>query len=135
MSDPLSKGLSVKRTIERRGSALRVVVELDIREVFARLGRPDFREQMLGWFTEVVDQILDVAVHLTKDPERGVVKWFNDEKGYGFLTDEYGEDIFVHHSGIAGVGYKTLKPGQQVQFRRRQGKMTLEAIEVEAVAS
>lgn len=48
---------------------------------------------------------------------RGTVKWFSPEKGYGFITrEDGGEDVFVHFSGIAGSGYKTLEEGQQVTF-------------------
>jgi CspA family cold shock protein len=46
----------------------------------------------------------------------GRVKWFNERKGWGFITREDGTDIFVHHSGIEGSGFKTLHPGQKVEF-------------------
>lgn len=46
----------------------------------------------------------------------GVVKWFNDAKGYGFIEREGGEDVFVHYSAILGDGFKTLAEGQQVEF-------------------
>ena len=46
----------------------------------------------------------------------GVVKWFNDAKGYGFIQTEAGNDVFVHYSAIEGAGYKSLREGQQVQF-------------------
>ena len=48
--------------------------------------------------------------------EKGTVKWFNNAKGYGFITRENGEDLFVHFKSIIGEGYKTLKQGEQVQF-------------------
>ena len=47
---------------------------------------------------------------------RGKVKWFNNQKGYGFITPESGKDVFVHHSVIQGEGYKTLDEGQEVEF-------------------
>lgn len=53
--------------------------------------------------------------------ERGTVKWFNNAKGYGFITRENGEDLFVHFKSIAGEGYKTLKQGEAVEFEVEQG--------------
>jgi cold shock protein len=52
---------------------------------------------------------------------KGTVKWFNDQKGYGFITPENGKDVFVHHSSIQGDGYKSLKEGQQVEFEIEKG--------------
>lgn len=52
----------------------------------------------------------------------GVVKWFNDQKGYGFITpDEGGKDLFVHHSSIAGSGFKSLPEGAKVSYETEQG--------------
>jgi len=52
---------------------------------------------------------------------RGKVKWFSNEKGYGFITSETGGDVFVHHSVIEGEGYKTLTEGQEVEFEIEKG--------------
>jgi cold shock protein len=52
---------------------------------------------------------------------RGIVKWFSNQKGYGFITPESGKDVFVHHSEIKGDGYKTLDEGQAVEFEIAQG--------------
>ena len=60
----------------------------------------------------------------------GTVKWFNGEKGYGFLTRENGPDVFVHFSAIEGSGYKTLTEGQQVEFAVEQGPKGLQATNV-----
>jgi CspA family cold shock protein len=52
---------------------------------------------------------------------KGKVKWFSNQKGYGFITPENGNDVFVHHSAIQGDGYKTLDEGQEVEFEITQG--------------
>lgn len=52
--------------------------------------------------------------------QKGTVKWFNDEKGYGFITPESGPDLFVHFRAIEGNGFKSLKEGQQVTFEAVQ---------------
>jgi CspA family cold shock protein len=56
-------------------------------------------------------------------PTKGTVKWFNDSKGFGFITPEDGsKDCFVHHTAIQGEGFKTLREGEQVQFEVVQGQ-------------
>lgn len=57
----------------------------------------------------------------------GTVKWFNDEKGFGFIAQEAGKDIFVHFSAINGTGRKTLLEGQSVSFEVEQGDKGLQA--------
>jgi CspA family cold shock protein len=52
---------------------------------------------------------------------KGKVKWFSNQKGYGFITPEDGADVFVHHSAIQGDGYKTLEEGQEVEFEVTTG--------------
>lgn len=52
---------------------------------------------------------------------KGTVKWFNDTKGFGFIQQESGEDVFVHYTAIGGDGFKTLKEGQEVEFEVTQG--------------
>ena len=59
--------------------------------------------------------------------EQGTVKWFSDQKGYGFIEQENGEDIFVHHSEISGSGFKSLSEGDRVTFDIGQGKKGLAA--------
>lgn len=62
--------------------------------------------------------------------ERGKVKWFNSEKGFGFIEREGGEDVFVHFSAIQSEGYKTLEEGQEVTFDVEQGQRGPQAANV-----
>jgi CspA family cold shock protein len=65
----------------------------------------------------------------------GTVKWFNDEKGYGFIApEEGGKDLFVHHTSIAGEGFKSLTEGAKVEFEQREGSKGPEAANVVPVA-
>ncbi len=59
--------------------------------------------------------------------ERGLVKWFNAAKGYGFIQRSSGEDVFVHYSAIQSTGYRTLDNGAEVEFEVRQGPKGLQA--------
>ncbi len=61
----------------------------------------------------------------------GIVKWFNDRKGYGFIEQENGPDVFVHHSGINGNGFKTLREGDRVTFDIEQGQKGPAAVNVD----
>jgi cold shock protein len=63
----------------------------------------------------------------------GTVKFFNSEKGYGFISREQGDDVFVHYSNIQGEGYKTLTEGQQVEFDVAPGRKGEEAQNVRAL--
>ncbi|GHH98853.1 MULTISPECIES: cold-shock protein [Neobacillus] len=62
--------------------------------------------------------------------EKGKVKWFNGEKGFGFIERDGGEDVFVHFSAIQGEGYKTLEEGQEVTFDVEQGQRGAQAANV-----
>jgi CspA family cold shock protein len=64
---------------------------------------------------------------------RGKVKWFDQKKGYGFISAEDGKDVFVHHSGIEGAGFKTLDEGQEVEFETEQSDKGPRAVQVRAV--
>jgi len=76
------------------------------------LGRRRFKEEMLA---------------------QGTVKWFSNEKGFGFIEREGGEDVFVHHSKITMDGYRTLAEGQKVEFEIVQGDKGLQADNVQVV--
>ena len=63
--------------------------------------------------------------------ERGTVKWFNGEKGYGFIERTSGDDVFVHYSAIASSGYRTLNEGDTVEFEVEKGPKGLQAVNVQ----
>ena len=64
---------------------------------------------------------------------QGTVKWFNDQKGFGFITQENGEDVFVHHTAIVCEGFRTLSEGDKVEFEITKGKKGLAAANVKKV--
>jgi CspA family cold shock protein len=61
---------------------------------------------------------------------QGLVKWFNDAKGYGFITQEYGQDVFVHYSAVQGSGFRSLAEGDRVEFEVTRGPKGLQAANV-----
>jgi len=65
------------------------------------------------------------------DRQIGTVKWFNDAKGFGFVTPESGEDVFVHFRSIQGNGFKSLQEGQKVSFKLVKGQKGMQADEVQ----
>lgn len=64
------------------------------------------------------------------EKETGTVKWFSNDKGYGFISREQGEDVFVHYSAIQGSGFRTLREGQRVEFNVEEGAKGLRATDV-----
>lgn len=87
----------------------------------------------LGWFRSA-----QIYAHLEKEGERllnGIVKWFNDAKGYGFIATDEGKDIFVHYTAINMDGRKTLFEGQQVEFEIADGPKGPQAANVSASSS
>ena len=61
---------------------------------------------------------------------KGTVKWFNESKGWGFIVGEDGEEVFVHHTGILGEGYRTLTEGDRVEYEVTEGPKGLQAKDV-----
>ena len=61
---------------------------------------------------------------------KGTVKWFNNQKGFGFISDEQGNDVFVHYSGIQSNGFKSLEEGQEVEFEVLEGQKGPQAVNV-----
>ena len=68
------------------------------------------------------------------DVAQGTVKWFSNEKGYGFISREGGDDVFVHHSKIEMDGYRSLQEGQKVEFEVEEGPKGLQATNVHMLA-
>lgn len=66
---------------------------------------------------------------------QGTVKWFNNQKGYGFISDENGNDVFVHYTGLNMEGFKTLEEGQAVEFELVDGAKGPQAIQVTKLSS
>ena len=67
------------------------------------------------------------------DRKEGTVKWFNSTKGFGFISQENADDVFVHFQSIIGDGYKTLEEGQRVEFTVTQGEKGLQASDVKVI--
>ena len=64
---------------------------------------------------------------------KGRVKWFNESKGFGFISREGGDDLFVHHSSISGEGFKTLKENEEVEFEVAPGRKGEQAVNVQKI--
>lgn len=126
---------TITHRVERRKDLLRVVVEVPLGELMAPLGpaADSYRARIRSYFDRVCTDVIEVGALIVRESadETGVVKWFDDQKGYGFIRGHDSQDVFVHWSGISGdEAFKTLKQGQVVRFKRRMGRETYEAINV-----
>jgi CspA family cold shock protein len=122
----------IRHTIETKGRVLEVTVSLDLGEALAD---PDpkvsaYVSVLHNYFERVTAEVLETVETLKTEPEYGEVKWFSEEKGYGFIRSVDQSEVFVHWRGIDGDGFKTLEGGQRVRFVRRQGARSEEAIHV-----
>jgi len=113
----------------------------NINESIALLMTPDYTKLWIISFLSVwIAAILSVKATSSKsggsditisgDQERGTVKWFNAAKGFGFITRENGEDVFVHFRSIQGKGHRSLGEGQAVIFSVAEGDKGLQAVDV-----
>lgn len=84
-------------------------------------------ETMLYTLQKVNDSKEFVEVSIMN---KGTVKWFNNQKGFGFISDEQGNDVFVHYSGIQSNGFKSLEEGQEVEFEVIEGQKGPQAVNV-----
>ena len=124
----------ISHHIQRVRQELIVVLKLDLGEAQHALeNAPDYtvEEHYLARFrrylARIETDVFHVAALLLNEGEEGIVKWFDADKGFGFIRTYTAEDIFVHQKGIAGDGFRELTKGQRVRFHRREGKETAEA--------
>lgn len=124
-----------RHRVERKRERLVVTIELDLAEVAHALATPTTYQTELEAYcaNHVVPDVFGVTeILLQEDDTLGVVKWFNDARGYGFIRSYSGKDVFVHYRDITGSGYRTLEQGQRVRFKCRVGEQQrLSAVEVE----
>jgi CspA family cold shock protein len=85
------------------------------------------------WLYRFAQNHKNQGANKVTERETGTVKWFNASKGYGFISREVGEDVFVHYSAIVGEGFRTLDEGQRVEFSVEQGPKGLQATQVRAL--
>ena len=114
----------------------------NLNESFALLMTPDYSKLWaISFLSVLIAAILSVKatsssksgssdVTISGDQERGTVKWFNAAKGFGFITRENGEDVFVHFRSIQGKGHRSLGEGQAVIFSVAEGDKGLQAVDV-----
>jgi cold shock CspA family protein len=131
----------LKHTIERTADGLRVQLDIDLPEAVAYFRDTAkwhaYEARIAAYLKNIERDIKELIPVLAQDAEIGVVKWWNESLGSGFIRGYDKVDIFVHHRAIAGNGFKNLTPGDQVSFKRqwskRVGKESYEAVEVEPI--
>ena len=122
----------IRHSIETKGRVLEVTMSLDLADALSPGDgtQPVYAEVLREYVERVCREVLETLQTLRTEPEYGEVKWFSEEKGYGFIRSVDETEVFVHWRGIDGDGFKTLESGQRVRFVRRQGARSEEAIHV-----
>lgn len=124
----------IEHRIEARPQKVRIVLELD-RDTALWYGEfPRHWQEYLEVLNQELDQVL-TELRSEEAPLEGTVHWFDEVKGYGFITAYNSEPVFVHWKGIRGDGFRSLQPGTRVRFRRRLGRLSVEAVDVECLDS
>ena len=101
---------------------------------FERSGRVRFSHQSFCLeYPPVLSSVNSRNLKVFSNMEQGTVKWFNDAKGFGFITRQSGEDVFVHFSAIQSKGFRSLQEGQAVQFNVVRGPKGLQAENVQVL--
>jgi CspA family cold shock protein len=124
----------IRHWTEPKRGKLRVVVELDLSDALAHQApelQGRFQERVARYLGKVEQDIHEVLAILDQQGETGTLKWFDQQKGYGFLRGYDHTDIFVHRRQVRPEDVERLRQGQVVRFKRREGRETFEAIDVE----
>ncbi len=106
---------------------------LELRLIFAVVSSTPLYSVTCLHFPAKIQRIFQHQRNTSNTMETGTVKWFNDAKGYGFISRQNGEDVFVHFSAIQADGFRSLQEGQQVQFDVVKGPKGWQAENVKAV--
>lgn len=125
----------IQHELDRKRDQVVVTLRLDLGEAVAHILDPErapaYKARLREYLARVETNILVSLDVLSQEAEVGEVKFFRDDRGYGFIRGYDQQDIFVHRRQIRMDGFKTLKPNQRVRFKRSWGRETFEALDVE----
>ena len=109
-------------------------VKRKVRKYFLNYQLDTVRGKLYSWSSVDISRTISKQKQRRNRMANGVVKWFNNSKGFGFITQENGEDVFVHFSAITGDGFKSLNEGDKVTFEVVKGPKGLQASNVAKVS-
>lgn len=125
----------IQHTLDRKRDQVVVTLQLDLGDAMAHVLDPTrtaaYRRRLREYLEHLEQNIWQALEVLGQETEVGEVKFFRDDRGYGFIRGYDQKDIFVHRRQIRADGFKTLKPHQRVRFKRSWGRETFEALDVE----